>query len=86
MTAAPDPAGVRAVMLSNPAVGLSEDVGLDETFLLDSLALTWLVHQLGESYRLQLDPEDPRVSAATSVRAIAGYLDELTRQGRRSDV
>lgn len=70
------PDQLRAMLLSNPAIGLPDDIGLAEPFALDSLALTWLVYHLQETYGVELDPEDARLAEPTSIETLAGYLDE----------
>ncbi|HJQ01824.1 MAG TPA: hypothetical protein VJ851_09500 [Jatrophihabitans sp.] len=68
---------LRALLLSNPSVGLGEEIGVADRFVLESLALTWLLYQVQESYGLRPDPDDERISGLTSIERMASYLDEL---------
>jgi len=71
------PDELRELLLSNSAVGLAPDVGPADVFVLDSLALTWVLYQVQESYGLEPDPDDERLSGPTSIERMAAYLDQL---------
>lgn len=73
---------LRALLLSNSSVGLGEEIGLADRFVLESLALTWLLYQMQQSYGLRPDPDDERISGLTSIERIASYLNELPVGGR----
>ncbi|HST49294.1 acyl carrier protein [Jatrophihabitans sp.] len=78
------PDELRELLLSNSAVGLAPDIGLSDCFVLDSLALTWVLYQVQESYGLEPDPDDERISGLTSIERMAGYLDQLRPGGVRT--
>lgn len=71
------PDQLRELLLSNSAVGLAPDIGLSDRFVLDSLALTWVLYQVQESFGLEPDPDDERVSGLTSIARMADYLNQL---------
>lgn len=74
---------LRMTMAANPAIGISAEIGMDEEFVLDSLAVTWLVYHVQEMFGIDLDVMDERVSGRTSVLAIAAYLESLRGRDER---
>lgn len=79
------PSKLRDVLAANTQVGITQATALDEEFVLDSLALTWVLYVLKEHYGLAPDPEDPRLSGDTTIERIAGYVNELRISGRRDE-
>lgn len=79
------PSTLRDVLAANTQVGITETTPLDEEFVLDSLALTWVLYVLKEHYGLAPDPEDPRLSGDTTIERIAGYANELRTRGQRDE-
>lgn len=67
-------------LLSGPEV-LGTPVEPDEPFVLESLALTWLVHLLEERFGLDADPDDSRMSGTTNEAAMWEYLSGLQPVG-----
>ena len=59
-----------ALLATNPNLEAAARLGPDEEFVLDSLALTWLVHLVEEEYGVLLDPADPRLRDTTTLRTI----------------
>jgi acyl carrier protein len=79
------PSRLRELLAANTRVGLAETTPLDQEFVLDSLALTWMLHELKEQCGLDPDPEEPRLSGVTTIERMAGYLGELSPGGQRDD-
>ena len=78
------PDQLRELLLSNSAVGAAPDIGLADQFVLDSLALTWVQYQVQESFGLEPDPDDERISALTTIERMAEYLNQLPPPGGRT--
>ena len=78
------PDQLRELLLSNSAVGLTPDIGLADRFVLDSLALTWVQYQVQESFGLEPDPDDERISGLTTIERMAEYLNQLPPRGGRT--
>lgn len=69
--------GLRAMLVKSPDSGVPPTIGLDEEFVLDSLGLTWLMHEVSERHGLDPDLEEPRLSQVTTISRMAGYLRGL---------
>lgn len=70
---------LRQILSAQPSIGIDPGVGGDDEFVLDSLALTWLVYRVQEMFQVDLDVDDERLSGVTSIRIIADYVDSVQR-------
>jgi acyl carrier protein len=68
--------GLVALLATNPNLEAAARLGPDEEFALDSLALTWLVHLLEEEYGVLVDPADPRLCDATTLRTVLACIGD----------
>ena len=70
-------ARLRDTLAANAGIGIAATAPVDEEFLLDSLALTWMLYVLKEEYGLDPDPEDSRLFGVTTIERVADYVNEL---------
>jgi acyl carrier protein len=61
---------------------LPEDLTQDTEFVLDSMGLIWLLHQVETEYGLKVDPSDYDFDEFRSVRGIVEYLHRMAASER----